>query len=194
MGIGRQVKTMRREQKEQTRQRMLRAAAEGFRSQGYGIGVDALARRAGVTSGAFYLHFGSKADAFREAVAFGMEDLRNGVRYFQQQHASAWWPEFVRFYLGAKRNCDLAESCSLQTFTPELARAGEVGRQLFEVQLQAVADAVASGPDSPGCPRTQADALVALATLIGTVTLARAVADQSLATRIAKSAEERLLR
>jgi len=185
---------MRSEQKEQTRQRMLQAAAEGFRSQGYGMGVDALAKRAGVTSGAFYVHFGSKAAAFRDAVAFGMDDLLNGVRYFQQEHGPAWWAEFVRFYLGAKRRCDLAQSCSLQTLTPEVARADEATRKLFGDRLQAVADAVLTGPDSPARPRNPAEALAALSALTGAVTLARAVGDEVMATMIAKSAEEHLLR
>lgn len=184
---------MRSQQKEQTRQRMLQAAAEGFRSQGYGIGVDGLAKRAGVTSGAFYVHFGSKAGAFRDAVSYGMDDLLNGVRFFQQEHGSAWWPEFVRFYLGAKRTCDLAQSCTLQTLTPELARADEAARQLFETRLRDVAEAVVSGPDSPAKPASFAEALVALASLIGAVTLARAVADESMAALIAKGLERQLL-
>ena len=184
---------MRSEQKEQTRLKMLQAAAEGFRSQGYGIGVDGLAKRAGVTSGAFYVHFGSKAEAFREAVAYGMEDLLSGVRHFQHEHGQAWWPEFVRFYLGAKRTCDLAQSCSLQTLTPELARANESVRQLFDAQLRAVADAVASGPQSPGKPQTQTEALVALSSLMGAVTMARALADEPMACLIAQAMEERLL-
>lgn len=184
---------MRSEQKEQTRLRMLQAAAEGFRSQGYGLGVDGLAKRAGVTSGAFYAHFGSKAEAFREAVAYGMSDLLSGVHYFQQQHGRSWWPEFVRFYLGEKRRCDLTQSCSLQSLTPELARQDDVLRQQFESSLQNVADAVVSGPGSPCKPETQADALVALASLIGAVTLARAVASETLATQISKTMEEKLL-
>jgi TetR/AcrR family transcriptional repressor of nem operon len=44
---------------------MIAAASRGFRSNGYaGIGVDGLAKAAGVTSGAFYSHFGSKDAAF----------------------------------------------------------------------------------------------------------------------------------
>lgn len=186
-------RTMRSQQKEQTRQRMLQAAAEGFRSQGYGIGVDGLAKRAGVTSGAFYVHFGSKAGAFQEAVAYGMDDLLNGVRYFQQEHGAAWWPEFVRFYLGVKRTCDLAQSCTLQTLTPELARADDAARQIFEARLNAVAEAVASGPVSPAKPTTVHDALVALASLIGAVTLSRAVADETMAALIAEGVERQLL-
>lgn len=184
---------MRSEQKEQTRRRMLQAAAEGFRSQGYGIGVDGLAKRAGVTSGAFYVHFGSKAGAFKDAVAYGMDDLLGGVRYFQGEHGAAWWPEFVRFYLGTKRTCDLAQSCTLQTLTPELARADDATRTLFEGQLRAVAEAVVSGPPSPAKPGTLANAMVALSTLIGAVTLARAVVDEPLATLIVEGAERQLL-
>lgn len=184
---------MRSEKKDQTRRRVLQAAAEGFRNQGYGIGVDGLAKRAGVTSGAFYVHFGSKADAFREAVAYGMDDLLGGVLHFQKEHGTAWWAEFVRFYLGVKRSCDLAESCSLQTLTPELARTDLSTRGVFESRLQAVADAVVAGPNSTGKPRAQADALIALASLIGAVTLARAVADEQLADQIAQDMQEMLL-
>lgn len=184
---------MRSEQKEQTRQRMRQAAAEGFRSQGYGIGVDGLAKRAGVTSGAFYAHFGSKADAFREAVAYGMDDLLGGIRYFQQEHGQAWWPEFVRFYLGEKLTCELAQSCSLQTLTPELARADDAAKDVFRSKLQSIAEAVVDGPDSPAKPATQDNALTALASLIGAVTMARAIGDSGMALTVAEAMQQRLL-
>lgn len=92
-----------------------------------------------------------------------------------------------------KRACDLAQSCTLQTLTPEVARAGEEARALFAAKLRAVADAVVSGPASATKPATRADVLVALATLVGAVTMARAVADEPLALTIAKSAERQLL-
>jgi TetR/AcrR family transcriptional regulator, transcriptional repressor for nem operon len=184
---------MRSEQKEQTRLRMRQAAAEGFRSQGYGIGVDGLAKRAGVTSGAFYANFSSKAEAFREAVAYGMDDLLGGIRYFQQQHGPAWWPAFVRFYLGEKRTCDLAQSCSLQTLTPELARADGEAKDVFREKLHAIAEAVVDGPDSPAKPATQEAALTALASLIGAVTMARAVGDEGMAQSVAGAMRQRLL-
>ena len=92
----------RAKQKLQTRQRILEAMGRGFRKGGFGgVGVDGLAKEAGVTSGAFYTHFNSKAAAFRESVAQGMLELKNGVRHFQTIHGSSWWQEFVRFYLGA---------------------------------------------------------------------------------------------
>lgn len=183
----------RSEQKQQTRQRILDAAGRGFRKGGYdGIGVDGLAKQAGVTSGAFYVHFASKAAAFRESVIEGVSDVVRGVQHFQAEHGKDWWAEFVRFYL-AKRKCDLSESCGLQSLTPEVARADIESRNAFTAELLKVANAIVAGPPSPGAPSTIEEAQVALSTLIGAVTLARAVDDPAVAKRIATAAEHALV-
>ncbi len=104
--------------KEETRARILAGAGRAFRSQGYGAaGVDGLARAAGVTSGAFYAHFSSKADAFQEAVVAGMRELGSGIRAVQAEAGLKWVGRFVEFYLSEKRTCDPSESCALQSLT-----------------------------------------------------------------------------
>lgn len=53
-----------------TRERLVRAAAEVFREKGYtGSRVQDIARRAGFTSGALYTHFDSRAGLLAEAIA-----------------------------------------------------------------------------------------------------------------------------
>jgi len=191
-----QVETFmaRSEQKRETRQRILDAAARGFRRGGFGgLGVDGLAKEAGVTSGAFYVHFKSKSDAFRESVAQGVADVERGVRQFQTTSPKTWWSEFVRFYLGTKRKCDLAESCGLQSLASEVARADAASRKAFTAELMKVAQVIAEGPRPSDAPATTEDAYIALSTLIGTVTLTRAVDDASLANRIAAATEAALL-
>jgi AcrR family transcriptional regulator len=184
----------RSEQKAQTRRRIVEAAGRSFRKGGFGgIGVDGLAKEAGVTSGAFYVHFDSKSDAFREAVVHGMADLKAGVQHYQAAHGHSWWEEFVRFYLGAKRRCDLAGSCSLQSLSPEVARAAPEAREAFEAGLREVAATISSGPKSPKAPRDQDAAFAALAALIGAVTLARAVESAALADAVAAAAGLALL-
>jgi len=181
------------EQKQQTRQRILDAAGRGFRKGGYdGIGVDGLAKQAGVTSGAFYVHFASKAAAFRESVIEGVSDVARGVQHFQTEHGKDWWGEFVRFYL-AKRKCDLSESCGLQSLTPEVARADTESRSAFTTELLKVANAIVAGPTSTDAPSTIEEAQAALAMLIGAVSLARAVDDPAVAKRIATAAERALI-
>lgn len=184
----------RTEQKALTRQRIVEAAGRGFRRNGYGgIGVDGLAKEAGVTSGAFYVHFDSKSAAFRDAVNHGMADLKAGVLHFQSTHGAAWWPEFVRFYLGVKRSCDLAESCSLQSLSPEVARSDEAARAAFASGLQEVAATILAGPRSAGAPRDLDGACAALASLVGAVTLARAIGDTDQAQQMADATGRALL-
>ncbi len=184
----------RSEQKTETRKRILEAAGRGFRKGGFGgIGVDGLAKAAGVTSGAFYVHFDSKAAAFRESVAHGMSDLKAGVRYCQAEYGAQWWPQFVRFYLGERRLCDLSESCALQALAPEVARSDLASRAAFEADLREVAAIVASGPVSVDAPSSVEAAWAALSILAGGVTLARAVTDPALAAQIALSVERSLL-
>jgi AcrR family transcriptional regulator len=184
----------RQEQKVQTKQRILESAGRSFRRSGYGgVGVDALAKAAGVTSGAFYVHFGSKQEAFRAAVERGLADLEAGVRYFQETFADAWWERFVRFYLTDKRRCELGESCSLQSLAPEVARAGEEDRAAFEAGLNTVAGTVLAGPASAGKPERLEAALAALAMLVGAVSLGRAVASEAVAEQMADAVARVLL-
>jgi len=184
----------RNEQKAQTRERILAAAARSFRKGGFGgIGVDGLSKEAGVTSGAFYVHFGSKAEALKESVVQGVNDVILGVRQMQTQHGKAWWSEFVKFYLHEKRKCALTESCGLQSLSAEVARADEASRSAFTQELLLVARAIVDGPKGSDAPDTIEDAYAALATLVGAVTLARAVNDPAIAKKIATNAEKTLL-
>lgn len=168
------------DQKKATRKRILEAAHTGFRRRGFdGAGVDGLASDAGVTSGAFYKHFGSKAEAFRESVALGVGQFRAAVEQFQEQYGDAWLAEFAQFYLGEKRCAELGESCGLQSLTPEVARSNTATRSTFQSELVKAARAFDdSNPE-------QAWPIIAL--LIGGVTLARAVEDPALADEIAKA-------
>lgn len=59
-----------------TRERLLKAAAEVFREQGYeGTRVGEVARRAGLTTGAIYANFRGKSELLQEVVAEGSAEL-----------------------------------------------------------------------------------------------------------------------
>ncbi len=170
--------------KEESRARILASAGRGFRSRGYGaLGIDGLAREAGVTHGAFYAHFKSKAAAFREAVVVGMADVRTGIERMREA-GPGWRQRFVEFYLGDRRTCDLAESCAMQSLTGEVARADDDVREAYEAGLRAVIDAAAAGMASPTEAARRADATALLALLAGGVSMARAVRDPAMAEAI----------
>lgn len=164
--------------KEQTHKRIVAAAERSFKKGGYrGVGVDGLAKEAGVTSGAFYGHFKSKEAAFKAAIISGMAELSAAITELQQQYGDDWWVEFAKFYTSQKRTCDLAESCALQSLSSEVGRSKEDIRALFETELLQVADLAGREKDMD---KTWAR----LAILVGGVTLARAVKNKELAEEI----------
>ena len=175
--------------REKTKGRMLEAAGRGFRTGGYGgVGVDALAKEAGVTSGAFYSHFGSKAQAFREALVDGLAFLRRAIEAFQKEHGPNWHVRFVDFYFHDRLKVDLANACALPTLTCDATRSDEATRAAYETELSAIADTIADGlpGDDPVAKRAKAWALMAL--FAGGAGMARAVKDEKLAEEIAEAA------
>ena len=160
------------------KQRLAEAAGRSFRSGGFGgVGVDGLAKQAGLTSGAFYAHYGSKAEAFRRAVQAGVHDLVAGIQAYHDA-GEDWVGQFIDFYLTERVTCDIGESCALQNLTVDVARAGEDVRRDYGTELNAAIDALALGVGG----RDKAIALLAL--LSGGVSMARAVNDPVLADEI----------
>lgn len=177
--------------KEESRARIVDAAGRGFRRAGYsGIGVDGLAREAGVTHGAFYGHFRSKADAFRAAVVAGLEDLRGGIEMLRAEHGPDWVAAFVAFYMGHKRTCDLAQACTLPSLSPEVERADPAARAAYQDELQRVVETVAAGLEGGSDAEREARGWALLSLLAGGVTLARAVPDQATAELIAAAVRD----
>jgi AcrR family transcriptional regulator len=181
-------------QKEESRAKILRGAGRGFRRAGFGgAGVDGLAKEAGVTSGAFYAHFKSKAAAFREAMITGLEDLKEGVDQLRKRFGDRWRAEFIDFYLGDRRTCELADSCALQSLSGEMARADNDARTAYEDELRSIIASVADGLEGkPKVRREEATALLAI--LVGGVTLARAVHDEEFSDEIAAAVRKAALR
>lgn len=160
------------------KERLAAAAGRGFRSGGFGgIGVDGLAKAAGLTSGAFYAHFGSKAEAFRSTVHQGMHDLAEGIAAFQASGGN-WVGAFIDFYLTERVTCDIGEACALQSLSVDVARADPPTRDAYAAELDRAINALAAGTGS----RARAIALLAL--LSGGVSMARATSDPTLAGEI----------
>lgn len=165
--------------KEAAKAKILNAVGRGFRWQGYGgIGVDGLAKEAGVTSGAFYGHFRSKADAFQAAAVAGLVELRQTIEALRAKEGDKWLAKFANFYVSTKRTCELKESCALQSLTPEVARAGKETKMAFETEMLRVVDAIAEGLPNGFLPVRRKKAWAIMSLLSGGVTLARATEDR----------------
>lgn len=169
-----------------TRQRIIDAAGQSFRSNGYaGIGVDGIAKAAGVTSGAFYAHLGSKDKAFEVALISGLDEVIAAVPVFQADHNEEWVKAFANYYLGRAHREDLAYGCAMTTLSPEVVRTDENMRATYESKMKKIVKLLAIGLADGSVEEKQARAWALLGTLIGGLTMARAVKSKSAADTIA---------
>ncbi|MDG4721536.1 MULTISPECIES: TetR/AcrR family transcriptional regulator [Thalassospira] len=166
--------------KEETRRNMLDAASRNFREKGFaGVGVDGIAKAANATSGAFYAHFGSKDGAFRAALDLGLDEVIDGIPRFQRDFGDGWTDAFIEYYLGRAHRDDLACGCAMTSLSPEISRADDETRALYDRKMQTIAGLVARGlPQFPDAQRLE-KAWAFLGVLIGGLTIARALKDDA---------------
>lgn len=155
------------------RDRLLAAGGRVFRSGGFGgAGIDGLAQAAGLTSGAFYASFKSKADAFEQVVASGFVPLLSAIHAHQAEHGRAWLDRFVDFYLLDRGQVDLCDACVLPTLSIDVARSSDSTLGLYHGELAEVIDALSAGFRGD---RKKERALALVAILVGAALLTRAL-------------------
>ncbi len=174
--------------KQQTHERMLDAASQSFKAHGFaGIGVDGIAKAAGVTSGAFYAHLGSKNAAFEAILIKGLEDVIAAIPVFQRQHGPDWVKAFAEYYLGQPHRSDLACGCAMAALTPEVIRADHELKMVYQDKMSKIAGLMANGLADGSLSQRQARAWAMLSTLIGGLNIIRAMASEDLADNLAHS-------
>ena len=162
--------------KQETRKRIVSAASQGFRSNGYaGIGIDGIAKDAGVTSGAFYAHLGSKEGAFEAALSLGLDEVIAAIPEFQRQHGQLWVVAFSDYYLGQPHRDDLACGCAMTTLSPEVVRSKSGFHAIYENKMCEIVELIAKGLDGASHEECVSKGWVLLSALIGGLTIVRAV-------------------
>lgn len=183
------------EQKRQTAAKILAAAGRGFRLEGYGgAGVDGLAQEAGVTSGAFYKHFSSKAAAFEAAVEEGLKDFQRTVEIAIADKQNDWLLVLVDYYFSREHRLNLAGGCAVPGLTCEVARGSEQVRLVYQQGIEQVVCTIETGLTHLGKNERRQRAWAMLAMLSGGVQIARAVRDDAQATEIATTMHDAVLR
>lgn len=182
------------EHKNEMRKKMITAVSQGFREHGYsGIGVDGLAKVAGVTSGAFYTHFGSKDAAFTAALEYGLDEVIEGVPVFQEKGGKYWIEDFVKYYLGRAHRDNLAGGCSMTSLSPEVIRTDPATHKLYETKMDHIANLLAVGLKGGSEEQRRARTWAFLGVLIGGLTIARAAESNEIADEIAISIQKAAL-
>src|SRR5260370_11109835 len=178
-----------REEAAQTRKRIVTAASGEFRKNGIvATGLNDLMSAAGLTHGGFYKHSESKdqlvAEACGEAVKTTICERLAAAASEKGGAAAA--------YLSTGHRDNPATGCPLSAIGSELARSDEKTRAAATAGFLKFVEIMARqfGKVAPATARRRA--LVAVATMIGALTMSRIVTDPELSAEILKEAERSL--
>jgi TetR/AcrR family transcriptional repressor of nem operon len=164
-----------REHKLETHARIVKKASVRLREKGaHGIGVADLMKDAGLTHGGFYAHFNSREALVIEAFAYAMD---RGTEHWRKltEHTSAEkrLATIVNSYLSTLHRDNPGHGCAIPTLGAEIARESPKARKAFAAKLDQMIDMIAAQiPEIP--PRAaRKQAMAAVATMMGTLVLAR---------------------
>ena len=175
--------------KEATHERIVEAAARAIRRSGYdGTGVADIMKDAGLTHGGFYAHFPS-----REAMLAEAADRAGGESVATMERIAATLPPqralkaMMEAYLSREHVEGIETGCATAALGSEMPRQAPEVRRAATRRIKEMIDLVARQSPDWGQPGAHERALVAVATLVGTLVLARAVDDQKLSDALRKA-------
>lgn len=175
------------ENKEKVRDKILESAAIVFRRDGYdAVNIDKVMSGAGLTRGAFYAHFTSKAALFAEVVAH-CHPLKVMLARRSTSSQEVMLEEMLDVFEGYLTPANLNEvfaGCTIASLTGDASRANDAVRAGYQAGWSSVLSQMARGLDDPDLPQLRA----ALALAAGAVTQARSCASPSHAAEILDAA------
>jgi len=155
-----------KDHKQETHARIVKKASVKLRERGaHGIGVADLMKEAGLTHGGFYAHFASREALVVEAAwRRKTEPLPPAERF----------AAIVESYLSAAHRDDPGHGCALPALAAEIGRESVKTRRAFAAKLEEMVEMLAERIPDVSAEAAREQAMAALATMVGTLVLARA--------------------
>jgi len=176
--------------KEETRKKVLKAAAKAVRAKGPdGVGVAEIMAEVGLTHGGFYAHFPNKEALVAAAVdeAFGQSG-RRFEKLTEGMDGREALSTFVDLYVTREHRDHPERGCPIAMLSSELPRQGQPVREAYERGVQAlIARLTRWLPDE-----RKGLAASLLAEMAGAVSLSRAISDGPAADQLLAGARRSL--
>jgi TetR/AcrR family transcriptional repressor of nem operon len=180
--------------KEATHERIVSAAARAIRRSGYdGTGVADIMKEAGLTHGAFYAHFASReamlAEAAGQACAESAAIAAEAAASVPEDQALSY---MLHAYLSRENLQQIEQGCPLAALGSETVRQTPEVRRVTTRYIKEMVDLVARQSPDWGRPGVHERALVTVATMVGTLLLARVVDEPALSDSLREAALKHL--
>jgi len=180
--------------KEASHERIVQAAARAIRRSGYdGTGVADIMKEAGLTHGAFYAHFKSREAMLAEAAdRAGAESNAFGASVIAAVPPEQAFQALIQAYLSKEHLAGVETGCPVSALGSEMPRQAPEVRRAATRRIKEMIDLVARQSPDWGQPGAHERALVTVATMVGTLMLARAVDDPALSESLRSAVLNRL--
>jgi TetR/AcrR family transcriptional regulator, transcriptional repressor for nem operon len=184
-----------KEHKAETHERIVKQASIRLRERGaHGIGVADLMKEVGLTHGGFYAHFDSREALLIEAFGYAMD--RGNERW--RKLAEETPPEkrlatIVDSYLTTTHRDDPGRGCAVPSLGAEIARESPKTRKAFAARLERMIDMIADQIQDVPPKTARKQAMAALATMMGTVVMARVAGNGEFSDDILAAGREAIL-
>ena len=180
--------------KEASHERIVSVAARAIRRSGYGgTGVADIMKEAGLTHGAFYAHFASREAMLAEAATRACTEAAAVAAGVAAGAPSGQALEsMLRGYLSPAHLAQVEMGCPLVALGSETPRQAPEVRRVTTRHIKETIDLVARQLPDWGQPGAHERALVTVATMVGTLLLARAVDEPALAQALCDAAVKHL--
>jgi len=168
--------------KQQTRQRVLKAAARAIRAEGpHQMAVAKVMAKAGLTVGGFYAHFSSKDDLIAAAIDEMFAEARSRVILETGElPPTEALAAYIDFYLSPAHRDARATGCPMASLAADLPRLTEKTRERFAAGVAELRRRLGDQLARLGHGDPEAGASSMIAELVGALSLARAEPDPAL--------------
>jgi TetR/AcrR family transcriptional repressor of nem operon len=162
--------------------RIVKEASRLFRERGFeNVTVSEVMKAAGLTHGAFYAHFGSKAELQKAAVVYGQGVSAGRARSHGPTKKAT--PAYADWYLSSWHRNHPGNGCTMAALAQEVARSEPEIQTAFESGFEEILSA--RGGD-------RNEMIFQTAALLGAIVLARAMHDPRISDEILESVRERI--
>ncbi len=180
------------QQKQETRERIVRAASRQFRGRGWdGVAIADLMSKLNLTHGGFYRHFDSKEQLFAEAVLSGIEDIRaKFAEAVEKAPPGDKLKVFIEQYLSLDHCANAESGCPIAALASEIARyprdlRARIGRAMRD-HVKKLAGLLPGETEE----ERQRNCMVLLSGMSGALIVARVTPDKEMRQSILQAARE----
>ena len=172
--------------KEATRRHIVEVASRQFRENGVAAaGIAGIMSAAGLTNGAFYLHFDSKEDLVRAVLSDERErGLESNLR------SDIGLEQSVRNYLAPRHRDNAGSGCPTAALVAEIARHPAKTREALTKKVEEIVELIAARLREGSAAQRRRKAMAVYGMMVGSLQLARAVNDRKLSDELLENAIE----